>query len=129
MSVKKAVLGMVLAAFAAGQAVADIPDGKGGRTSPQAGTQAAATRVVRNCCEKTLSGDCKHLVVAIAKSIEPRIPPQRAMVMAPALTCRHMPAPTGAIETRDPPQRAPVVPEAAVHHACCESARCKSHVG
>src|ERR1051326_9200200 len=106
MSVKKAVFGIMLAAFAT-QAVADIPDGKGGRTSPQAGQQTTAAAVVRKCCEKTIAGDCKHLVVAEAKGVETRVPPQRTMVVTPNLACRHhMAEATGGIETRVPPQRA-----------------------
>jgi hypothetical protein len=120
MSVKKAVFGILLAAFAT-QAVADIPDGKGGRTSPQAGKQTATTAVMHRCCDKTISE---------AKGVETRVPPQRTMVVTPTLACRHhMPEATGGVATRVPPQRAAVAPAAAVHHACCESARCHAHVG
>lgn len=127
MSIKSAVIGIVLAAFAS-QAVADLPDGKGGRTSVQASKQQVGSRAPRKCCEKTLAGNCKELIVAEAKgTIEPRIPPQRTSVVATPLRCKHMPA-AGGIEPRVPPLRAAATPEPTAHRACCENARCKSHV-
>jgi hypothetical protein len=127
MSVKSAVIGIVLAAFAS-QAIADIPDGKGGRTSPQASTQTTVS-AARKCCEKTVAGNCKQLVVNEATTIEPRVPPQRTTVVATPLRCKHMLADTtGAIEPRVPPQRAATAAPTAPRHACCENARCK-HVG
>ena len=123
MSVKNAVLGIVLVAFA-GQASADIPDGKGGRTSPQASKQQV-TQSVRKCCEKTVAGDCKALVTEKPQAtIEPRVPPQRSEVSATPLRCKHMPAAAGAIEGRVPPQRAASTPEPVARQACCENARC-----
>lgn len=120
MTIKRAVLRIVLAAFAS-EAVADIPDGKGGRTSPQAGRQQATTSVARKCCEKTVAGSCKELIVREAKGNEPRMPPQRTSVVATPLRCKHMAAPAGGIEPRVPPQRAAVTAQPAARRACCEN--------
>jgi hypothetical protein len=125
MSVKNAVLGIVLVAFA-GQAAADISDGKGGRTSLQASKQQV-TSSTRKCCENTLAGDCKTLVVSKAQGIEPRVPPQRSEVIATPLRCEHMPAAAEGIEGRVPPQRASSPPTPSARHACCEKTRC-AHV-
>jgi hypothetical protein len=126
MSVKNGVLGMVLVAFVS-QVSADIPDGRGGRTSPQA-SQQQATQSVRKCCEKAMAGDCKALVTQKARRvIEPRVPPQRTEAIAPPLRCKHMPAAAGSIEGRVPPQRAALTPEPAARQACCEKPHC-NHV-
>jgi hypothetical protein len=127
MSIKNAVIAVAFVAVA-GQVVADVPDGKGGRTSPQASPQQITTSSVRKCCENTVAGNCQELIVASAGSIEPRVPPQRTEIISTPLRCKHMPTATGAIETRVPPQRAATTPAPAAHRACCENVRCTSHV-
>jgi hypothetical protein len=123
MSFKNTVLGIVLVTFA-GRAWADIPDGKGGRTSPQAAGQLVA-QTVRQCCEETISGNCESLVTQKAQAtIEPKVPPQRTEMIATPLRCKHMPASAGAIEGRVPPQRAASKSEPGARRACCEHTRC-----
>jgi hypothetical protein len=63
MSVRNAVLAIALMALA-GRAAADIPDGKGGRTSPQASKSQVAAAVQR-CCEER-----------VRAALEPKVPPR-----------------------------------------------------
>jgi hypothetical protein len=101
MSTRNIVVVIALAALAT-QAPADVPDGKGSRTSVQASPDTVRANGI-GCCEKGGSGNCTE-AVATAATIEPRVPPQRTSTVATPLRCQHMTV-AGSIETRVPPQR------------------------
>jgi hypothetical protein len=105
MSVKSVVIGIVLVSSAA-YALADMADGKGGRTSPQASRVSAGAASRTGCCDTAGSGHCRDLVTAWVRTIDPKVPPQRTADLVTPLRCGHMPPTAVTFEPKVPPQRA-----------------------
>lgn len=82
MRVRNVLLTVAVVAALGVSARADIPDGKGGRTSPQAGSLSPQPSTVpqdkwASCCDKGTMEYCRHTKPqSSAVPIEPKVPPQ-----------------------------------------------------